>query len=72
MFQEEKVSLTISIPKPYRDRLRTLAAEQNLNNPDLLTSASTIAREIVCDYVDKLEQRKTAHPSAPVDGGDPV
>jgi hypothetical protein len=52
---EEKVSLTISIQKGYRDRLRTMAAEQNLNDPDQLTSASTIAREIICDYVDKIE-----------------
>lgn len=52
---EEKVSLTVSIPKSYRDRLRTMAAKQNLNDPDQLTSASTIAREIICDYVDKIE-----------------
>jgi hypothetical protein len=51
---EEKVSLTISINKEYRDRLRTMAAEQNLQDPDLLTSASTIAREIICEYLDKI------------------
>jgi hypothetical protein len=52
---EEKVSLTISIEKQYRDRLRTMAAEQNLQDPDLLTSASTIAREIICEYLDKVD-----------------
>jgi len=52
---EEKVSLTISISKSYRDRLRTMAAEQNLKDPDLLTSASTIAREIICEYLDKID-----------------
>ena len=52
MFNEEKVSLTISISKEYRDRLRTMAAEQNLQDPDLLTSASTIARQIICTYLD--------------------
>jgi hypothetical protein len=52
---EEKVSLTISINKEYRDRLRTMAAEQNLQDPDLLTSASTIAREIICEYLDKID-----------------
>jgi hypothetical protein len=55
MSNEEKVSLTISISKEYRDRLRTMAAEQNLTDPDQLTSASTIAREIICDYLDKTE-----------------
>ncbi len=52
---EEKVSLTISIAKSYRDRLRTMAAKRNLHDLDQLTSASTIAREIVCDHIDELE-----------------
>ena len=55
MQQEEKVSLTIAIPKNYRDRLRTMAAEQNLQDPDRLTSASTIAREIISEFLDGLE-----------------
>lgn len=52
---EEKVSLTISVAKSYRDKLRTMAAKQNLHDPDQLTSASTIAREIICEYVDKID-----------------
>jgi hypothetical protein len=56
MYQEEKVSLTIAIPKNYRDRLRTMAAQQNLHDPDQLTSASTIAREIICEHIDDLER----------------
>jgi hypothetical protein len=59
MQQEEKVSLTIAIPKNYRDRLRTMAAEQNLQNPDRLTSASTIAREIISEFLDGLEGEPT-------------
>jgi hypothetical protein len=49
---EEKVSLTISIRKKYRDRLRTMAAKQNFDNPNEVTSASTMAREIICEYLD--------------------
>ena len=56
MYQEEKVSLTISISKSYRDRLRTMAAKQNLHDPDQLTSASTIAREIISEYLDRIER----------------
>jgi hypothetical protein len=56
MYQEEKVSLTISIAKCYRDRLRTMAAQQNLHDPDQLTSASTLAREIICNHIDELER----------------
>lgn len=55
MYQEEKVSLTISIAKSYRDCLRTMAAQQNLQDPDQLTSASTIAREIICESIDRIE-----------------
>jgi hypothetical protein len=56
MSLEEKVSITISIVKSYRDRLRTMAAKRNLHDLDQLTSASTIAREIVCDHIDELER----------------
>ena len=54
MSKQEKVSLTISIKKKYRDQLRTIAAEHILNDPDSVTSASTIAKEIICDHLDKL------------------
>ena len=54
MEKEKKVSITISINKQYRDRLRMIAAEQNLNNPDKVTSASTLAKEIICEHLDKL------------------
>jgi hypothetical protein len=53
---KEKVSITISIAKSYRDRLRTMAAQQNLYDPDQLTSASTLAREIICEHIDELER----------------
>ena len=52
---EEKVSITISINKEYRDRLRIMAAEHNFDNPNEVTSASTLAREIICEYIDGLE-----------------
>ena len=51
-----KVSITISIDKLYRDQLRTMAAKQNLHDPDQLTSASTIAREIICEHIDQRER----------------
>jgi len=54
MAKEEKVSVTISIDKSYKDKLRIMAAEQNLKNPDKVASASTLAKEIICKYLDKL------------------
>jgi hypothetical protein len=64
MFIEEKVSITINIAKGYRDRLRTMAAQQNLHDPDQLTSASTIAREIICEYVDQIDQDEQTEAAA--------
>jgi len=55
MTTNRKVSITISIEKGYRDQLRTMAAKRNLHNIDKLTSASTIAREIICEHIDELE-----------------
>jgi len=55
MPENKPVPLMLSIPKSFRDKLRKMAAEQNLKNTDQVTSASTIAREIVCAYFDNLE-----------------
>jgi len=55
MSENKPVPLMLSIPKSFRDKLRKMAAEQNLENPDQVTSASTIAREIVCAYFDNPE-----------------
>jgi hypothetical protein len=55
MLYEEKVSLTISITKACRDRLREIAARQNLENPDQVTSASTIAKQIILRNIGQCE-----------------
>ena len=55
MSENKPVPLMLSIPKSFRDKLRTMAAEQNLENPDQVTSASTIAKEIICEYIDKID-----------------
>jgi hypothetical protein len=67
MTNEKKVSLTISITKAIRDRLRTMAVEQNLQDPDRLTSASTIAREIIADHLEQADkgQEKTTKGGQP-------
>jgi hypothetical protein len=49
MAKTKLVPMMISLPKEYRDKLRTMAAEQNFNNPDQVTSAATIAKEIICE-----------------------
>jgi hypothetical protein len=49
MSKSKLVPMMISLPKEFRDKLRTMAAEQNFNNPDQVTSAATIAKEIICE-----------------------
>lgn len=59
MDAEGLVSVTISVPKSYRDRLRKIVAEINLKNPDEVTSISRLGREIFCDYLKSLVAEKT-------------
>jgi hypothetical protein len=52
MPENKPVPVMLSIPKRFRDKLRIMAAELNLKNPNQVTSGSTIAKEIVCAYFD--------------------
>jgi hypothetical protein len=51
MSKSKLVPMMISLPKEFRDKLRTMAAEQNFKNPDQVTSAATIAKEIICEHL---------------------
>lgn len=51
----KKVQLNLFIPVHYRDMLRKMAAEQILKNPEKMTSGASIAVEILCDYLQRLE-----------------
>lgn len=50
----KNVALIISLPKRYRDHLRRMAAEQNLNNPDEVSSAARLAREIIVNHINSI------------------
>jgi len=58
MDPEKLVSVTISLPQEYRNRLRKMAAKQNLNHPERFTSISELGREIICGYLKELETAK--------------
>jgi hypothetical protein len=60
MDTDRLVSITISVPKTYRDQLRKIIAQSNLKNPDELTSISRLGREIFLAYLNSLnvEQSK--------------
>ena len=52
MIDNKTVSLTISLPKDYRDLVRKKAAEWNLDHPDEIITGARIARDIVIEYLD--------------------
>ena len=57
----ESVPLMISLPKPCRDKLRKIAATQNLSNPDEVMSAARLVREIVVRHLDSLSEEDHIH-----------
>ena len=58
MAKTKLVPMMISLPKEVRDKLRVMAAEQNFKNPDQVTSAATITKEIICKYLSKDQEPK--------------
>ena len=58
MTTEKVISVTIAIPKSYRDLLRRMALEANMKNPDHTVTVSQIGREIVCEHLRKIMEEK--------------
>ena len=55
MSESKQVPIMISLPPEARDKLRILAAEQNLRNPNRVASAAGIAREMILEGIQKIE-----------------
>ena len=53
----KQVPLMLSVPKECRDRLRKMAAERNLQNPNKVVAASTIARDFLVEFLSKIESQ---------------
>jgi hypothetical protein len=53
--KNRQVALMLSVPPDCRDKLRQMAAERNYRDPKQVTSASTIARELVIEGIDRIE-----------------
>ena len=61
MTTEKVISISIGIPKVYRDLLRRLVLEANMKNPEHTVTLSQVGREIMCEALEKiLEERKGA------------
>jgi hypothetical protein len=61
---EKQVPLMLTVPKECRDRLRQMAAERNLQNPNKVVAASTIARELVLEGIERVEKMELSLTSA--------
>ena len=61
MEKERFVSITISLPKAFRDQLRKIAAVESLKNPERFTSISQLGRKIICGYLNPLKKEGTTH-----------
>ena len=61
MTTEKVISISIGIPKVYRDLLRRLVLEANMKNPEHTVTLSEVGRKIMCTALEKiLEERKGA------------
>ena len=58
MDTERLVSITISVPKSYRDQLRKIIAQSNLENLDEAMSISRMGREIILAYLNSLNDEQ--------------
>jgi hypothetical protein len=56
MNQTKQVPMMISLPPGARDKLRIFAAERNMRNPNRVTTAAGIARELVLEGIVKIEK----------------
>jgi hypothetical protein len=54
--KNRQVPLMLSVPPDCRDKLRQMAARRNFRNPNQVTSASTIARELVLEGIERIER----------------
>ncbi len=61
MRNQEIISISLGIPKVYRDLLRRLVVEANMKNPEHTVTLSQVGREIMCEALEKiLKEREGA------------
>ena len=60
MKKSRQTAMMISLPPEARDKLRIFAAESNMRNPNRVATAAGIARELVLEGIEKIEQMEAA------------
>jgi hypothetical protein len=56
---QDKVQLNICLPRYFRGKLRKIAAERMVEDPDKVESAASVGAEIIRNYLDE-QEKKTA------------
>ena len=56
MSKSRQVPMMISLPPEARDKLRIFAAESNMRNPHRVATAAGLAREMVLEAIEMIEQ----------------
>jgi hypothetical protein len=54
--KNRQVPMMISVPPESRDKLRQMAAKRNFRDPHRVTSAASIARELVLEGIERVEK----------------
>jgi hypothetical protein len=57
--EQDKIQLNICLPRYYRGKLRKIAAERMVEDPDKVESAASVGAEIILKYLDEQEQRES-------------
>jgi hypothetical protein len=55
---KESFPIFVTLSKEHRDLLRRMAAERNLQNPSQVSSAASLAREIIAAHLDNLSPQE--------------
>jgi len=58
MRNHEIISISLGIPKAYRDLLRRLVLEANMKDPEHTITLSQIGREIMCEALEKIAMER--------------
>jgi hypothetical protein len=57
---KESFPIFVTLSKEHRDLLRKMAAEKNLMNPDQVTTAASLARDIIVSHLDNLSVQENS------------
>ena len=56
--EQDKIQLNICLPRYYRGKLRRIAAERMVEDPDKVESAASVGSEIIRGYLDEQKNQK--------------